>query len=83
MKIRCPGCTKWRRYFKLRPEISDLTGFPDGAEKAVARTPRSQTPAENNYGHIWEEALAVVYTLKKFHEVVYGRHFTFQTDHKP
>ena len=35
------------------------------------------------YSAIDKEALAIVFGIIKFHQYVYGCHFTLQTDHKP
>lgn len=57
--------------------------LPTGAIKVVQHRSRSLTPAEKNYGQIEKEGLALVFGVMKFHSMIYGRHFTLQTDHKP
>ena len=41
------------------------------------------SPSERGYGQIEKEGLAIVYSIKKFHQYIYGRHFEIFTDHKP
>ena len=54
----------------------------DGSERPIAYnyTPRTLNPAEKRYSQLDKEALAIV---KKFHNYIYGHHFTIQSDHKP
>lgn len=52
-------------------------------ERPIAYGSRSLTPAEKNYSQIEREGLAIVFGLNKFHQYLYGRHFTLITDNKP
>lgn len=38
---------------------------------------------QQNYAQIEKELLAVVFGCKRFHQYIYGKHVTIETDHKP
>ncbi|XP_062709595.1 uncharacterized protein K02A2.6-like [Aedes albopictus] len=57
--------------------------FPDGRIKAIAHASKTLSSAEQNYGQIEKEALALVFAVTKFHRMLLGRRFKLQTDHQP
>ena len=57
--------------------------FTDRTEKAIIHAARSLTPAERNYSQVEKEALALIFAVKKIHKMLFGRHFTLLTGHKP
>ena len=57
--------------------------FADNSKSLIAYASQSLTPTERNYSQIEQEALALIYAVKKFHRMLYGCEFTPQTDHKP
>lgn len=52
-------------------------------KQPIAYASRALSPAEQNYAQIEKELLAVVFSLKKFHQYVYGVPVKIQSDHKP
>uniref|UniRef100_A0A1Y1K3D2 RNA-directed DNA polymerase n=1 Tax=Photinus pyralis TaxID=7054 RepID=A0A1Y1K3D2_PHOPY len=52
-------------------------------DQPIAYGTSALTPTQQNYPLIEKEALAVKYACKKFHEYVYGKELTIETDHKP
>ena len=57
--------------------------FPNGVERPIAYASRTLTASERNYSQLEKEALSLVFGVQKFHQFLYGRHFTLCTDHKP
>ena len=57
--------------------------MPDGSERPIAFASRTLTSAEKTYSQLDKEGLAMVFAVKKFHQFLYGRHYTIYTDYKP
>lgn len=49
----------------------------------IAFCSRALTPAERQYSVLDREALALVFSVKYFHQYLYGNKFTLMTDHRP
>ena len=52
-------------------------------ERPVAYASRSLTHAESRYAQIEKELLAVQFSLERFHQYIYGKKVTIESDHKP
>ena len=57
--------------------------IPDGTERSIAFASTTLNKAETNYFQIDNEALAIVWAVKKFNCYLYTRHFSIITDHQP
>ena len=55
----------------------------DEAERPIGYVSRSLNKAERGYSTIEKEALAIIFSVKKFNQFLYGQKFAIQTDHKP
>ena len=55
----------------------------DEKERPVAFASRTLSPAEKNYSQIEREGLAIIFGVKKFHNFLFGRHFSIESDHQP
>lgn len=52
-------------------------------DRPVAYASKTLTPTEQNYAQIEKELYAVLFSVKRFHQYVYGKPIRVQSDHKP
>lgn len=79
------------RFYNVKEDVMlqvDASSYALGAAlfqsgRPVAYASRSLTKAEQNYPQIEKEALAIRFGCKKYHEYIYGKRVTIETDHKP
>ena len=57
--------------------------YPDGSEQPIAFASRTLSSQERNYPQVENEALSLIFGIRKFHKYVYGQKFTVFTDHRP
>ena len=55
----------------------------NGEERPVAYASRTLSPAEKNYSQLEKEGLAIIFGVKKFHNYLFGRKFTIESDFQP
>ena len=60
-----------------------LSHQDDNGERPIVYISHTLNPAEKKYSQLEKEALAIVFAVKKFHQYLYGVHFTIQSDHQP
>lgn len=55
--------------------------LPDESKKPIKFASRTLNESEKKYAQIDKEALALVFSVKYFHQFVYGKEFNLRTDH--
>jgi len=57
--------------------------FPNGMERVIQYASCTLNDTQRKYTQIDKEAFAIIFGIKKFHNFLYGKHFTLLTDNKP
>lgn len=60
-----------------------LSHIINGKEHPVMFVSGTLKPSEKNYSQLHREALAIIYSVRKFHKYIYGLEFTIESDHQP
>ena len=55
----------------------------NNTENPIPFTSRTLTTPEKKYSQLEKETLAIIFAVKKFHDYLYGQHFTLYSNHKP
>ena len=56
--------------------------LPNGTERPICYASRTLSKSEHNYPQVEKEALSIVWSVKKFHQYLFGRKFSLVTDHQ-
>ncbi|XP_058827472.1 uncharacterized protein K02A2.6-like [Topomyia yanbarensis] len=57
--------------------------FPDGTERPLQYASQTLNRTQQRYSQVDKEAYAIIFGIRKFHQYLYGRKFTLETDNKP
>ena len=57
--------------------------YKDNTKRPIANASKTLTASQKRYPQIQKEALSIIFALKKFHQILYGRKFILVTVHKP
>ncbi|XP_018395972.1 PREDICTED: uncharacterized protein K02A2.6-like, partial [Cyphomyrmex costatus] len=57
--------------------------YPNGTERVIEYASNTLNDTQRKYTQIDKEAYAIIFGIKKFHNFLYGKHFTLLTDNKP
>lgn len=79
------------RYFDMKKPLTltvDASSKGLGAalvqdEQPIVYASRALTKSQQNYAQIEKEALAISFGCEKFHQYIFGRSVTVESDHKP
>lgn len=79
------------RYFDMKkPLILTVDASSKGLgaalvqdEQPIVYASRALTKSQQNYAQIEKEALAISFGCEKFHQYIFGRSVTVESDHKP
>ncbi|XP_031347132.1 uncharacterized protein K02A2.6-like isoform X2 [Photinus pyralis] len=60
-----------------------LSHIVNGEERPIMFVSGTMTETQRRYSQLEREALAIIFSIKKFHKFIYNRPFTLITDHLP